>query len=279
MKVGFQGVRGAFSEAAIYQEYGKTVETVGYGNFEDVFNAVIRGEIDAGMIPVENSIAGSVSSNYDFFLTKDVAAIREVYAPIRHCLLVQSGVQLADIQAVLSHPMALKQCEEYLKTLKVKAVPEYDTAGAAKMVAEAGEPTHAAIASALAGKIYNLDILAEDIQTMDTNMTRFLVIATKEPDDLRREKTSIAFKTEHHPGALEECLHKLTRNKINLTKIQSRPIPENPWEYVFYADFEGGTDQPNVRKAMQELESEAKFLKVLGSYPIGEKGESATRKP
>ncbi|MBS1272216.1 MAG: P-protein [Candidatus Marinimicrobia bacterium] len=231
------------------------------------------------MIPVENSIAGSVSRNYDFFLNKPVTAVNEVYAPIRHCLLAKRGVILSDIETVLSHPMALKQCEVFLKDLNVKTVPEYDTAGAAKMVAEAGEPTHAAIASALAGKIYNLDILAEDIQTMDTNMTRFLVIATKEPDDLRREKTSIAFKTEHHPGALEECLHKLTRNKINLTKIQSRPIPENPWEYVFYADFEGGTDQPNVRKAMQELESEAKFLKVLGSYPIGEKGESATRKP
>jgi len=274
MRIGFQGVRGAFSEAAIYQEYGDgdLVETVGFDNFEEVFDAVAQGDLDAGMIPVENSIAGSVSRNYDFFLSKPVTAIREVYAPIRHCLLAKQGVRLAEIRAVLSHPMALKQCEDFLKDLNVKSMPEYDTAGAAKMVAEGDELTRGAIASALAGTIYDLDILAEDIQTMDINMTRFLVIARNAPEDIKREKTSIAFKTEHHPGALEECLHKLTKNKINLTKIQSRPIPENPWEYVFYADFEGGTDQENVQRALNELESESKYLKVLGSYPMGDKG-------
>ncbi|MCF7804704.1 MAG: prephenate dehydratase [Candidatus Marinimicrobia bacterium] len=273
MKVAFQGVRGAFSEAAIYQQYGTKVETCGFDDFEAVFDAVIRGEMDAAMIPVENSIAGSVSRNYDFFLVKPVVAISEVYAPVRHCLLAKPGVSLEDITSVLSHPMALKQCESYLREYDFKSVPEYDTAGAAKLVAESTEHHFAAIASHLAGEIYNLDILAEDIQTMNTNMTRFLVVATSEPEDIRREKTSIAFKTEHHPGALEDCLHTLTRNQINLTKIQSRPIPENPWEYVFYADFEGGADQTNVSKAMTELKDEAKYLKVLGSYPMGDKGK------
>lgn len=271
MRIAFQGVRGAFSEAAIYQHYGEKADTIGYANFEEVFDAVVEGRVDAAMIPVENSIAGSVSRNYDSFFSMPVTAIAEVYAPIRHCLLAKRGVSLEYITKVLSHPMALKQCESFLKNHNLKSLPEYDTAGAAKLVAESSDNTLAAIASKLAGEIYDLDFLAKDIQTMSSNMTRFLVIASEAPANLRREKTSIAFKTEHHPGALEDCLHKLTKNKINLTKIQSRPIPENPWEYVFYADFEGGTDQDNVRQALRELEETAKFLKIIGSYPMGEK--------
>ena len=271
MKIAFQGVHGAYSEFAIYQQYGSDVETVGYESFEDVFDAVTRQDVGAGIIPVENSIAGSVSRNYDFFLSKPVYAIGEVYTPIRHCLLAVPGRQLSDIRTVVSHPMALKQCEAFLKTHGFKSLPEYDTAGAAKLVAERTDLSQAAIASSLAAEIYQLQILVEDIQTMNTNLTRFLVIAEAMPKDLRREKTSIAFKTEHHPGALEDCLHILTNNQINLTKIQSRPIPENPWEYVFYADFEGGTDSARIRHALQELEVEAKYLKVLGSYPLGKK--------
>lgn len=269
MKVGFQGIKGAFSEAAIYKEFGENAGAIGYSTFEDVFEAVVNEELDYGIIPVENSIAGSVSQNYDFFLEKEVHAIKEVYQPIQHYLLGIPGSQLTDIKVALSHPMALKQCELFLKEYNIKQLPEYDTAGAAKIVAEKKLRDHAAVASSLASEYYQLDILAENIQSNNVNVTRFLVIRKDIPKNIIREKTSIAFKTKHHPGALEECLHALSSNGINLTKIQSRPIPENPWEYVFYADFEGGTDAPRVKKALRELEDVSKYLKIIGSYPKG----------
>jgi prephenate dehydratase len=179
------------------------------------------------------------------------------------------GSTLDEIEVAISHPMALKQCEQFLKAHNIKQVPEYDTAGAAKIVAEKMVRSQAAVASQLAAEYYKLEILAEDIQSSNINVTRFLVIQKDAPKNIQREKTSIAFKTKHHPGALEECLHALSSNGINLTKIQSRPIPENPWEYVFYADFEGGTDAPHVKKGLRELEDVSRYLKIIGSYPKG----------
>lgn len=273
MKIAFQGIQGAFSEAAIYKQYGKQVETVGYDNIEEVFDAVIEGVVNYGMIPVENSIAGSVSRSYDFFLEKPVHAIAEVYLPVRHYLMGIPGSNLSQIRKALSHPMALNQCEKFLQIHRIKPVPEYDTAGAAKIIAERGEITEGAIAAELAAGYYQLEILAENIQSNNMNMTRFLVVSKEPQPDIPMEKTSVAFKTKHFPGALEECLHTLSSNKINLTKIQSRPIPENPWEYVFYADFEGGLNDNNVWVGLQQLEKAAKFLKILGSYPKGEYSE------
>jgi len=269
MKAGFQGIKGAFSEAALYKYFDENIDAIGFPNIEDVFEAVVTGNVSYGIIPVENSIAGSVSRSYDFFLTEKVFAIAEVYLPIRHYLLGKPGTDLKQIQQALSHPMALHQCEAFLQKHDIKPVPEYDTAGAAKMVAEAGKSANAAVASELAAKYYRLDILAENIQTTNTNVTRFLIIQSEANVEGLKEKTSIAFKTKHHPGALEECLHTLSSNGINLTQIQSRPVPENPWEYVFYADFEGGVDDVNVQSGLGELESASKFLKVLGSYPKG----------
>jgi len=270
MKIAFQGIKGAFSEAAIYKHFGQQTGTVGYPNIEDVFETVVTGKVKYGIIPVENSIAGSVSRAYDYFLEKAVYAVAEVYLPIRHYLMGHRGVTLEQIRFALSHPMALHQCEKFLQEHHIKPIPEYDTAGAAKIVAQDGERAKAAIASQLAAVYYDLEILAENIQTTDINMTRFLVIHHKPLDNVENEKTSIAFKTKHHPGALEECLHTLSSNNINLTKIQSRPIPENPWEYVFYADFEGGVDDENVKQGLTQLRQASKYLKILGSYPKGE---------
>ncbi len=270
MNIAFQGIKGAFSEAATYKHFGEQIETIGYPNIEDVFEAVVNGQVKYGIIPVENSIAGSVSRAYDFFLEKPVYAVAEVYLPIRHYLMGHPGVPLKQIRYALSHPMALHQCEKYLREQNIKPVPEYDTAGAAKIVAQEGDRTRAAIASRLAAEYYELEVLAENIQTTDINVTRFLVIHQKPLDTAHNEKTSIAFKTKHHPGALEECLHTLSSNNINLTKIQSRPIPENPWEYVFYADFEGGVGDDNVKQGLTQLRQASKYLKILGSYPKGE---------
>ena len=273
MKIGYQGIEGAYSEAAIYRHYGKGVKAVGYGTFEEVFEAVKKGKVDLGCLPFENTIAGSVVMNYDLLLKEDVFIIAEVFFKISHSLLSHKGNKLKNIKVAYSHPHSLEQCREFLKKHKIKAVPEYDTAGAAKIVKERDKKEEAAIASKLCAEIYGLDIIKEGIETNKYNTTKFFVFAKKSkvPKNLKKEKTSIAFKTKHYPGALVNCLQRLSKNSINMTKLESRPVPENPWEYVFYVDFIGGIDDENVKLALNEMETTATFIKILGSYPKGRK--------
>jgi prephenate dehydratase len=273
MKIGYQGEKGAYSEAAIYQHYGKGIEAVGYETFEDVFEAVKNNKVDRGFLPFENTIAGSVVMNYDLLLKEDVFVIAEVFLKISHSLLSHKGNKLGNIKKAYSHPHSLEQCREFLKKHKIKAVPEYDTAGAAKLVKERNKKEEAAIASELCVNIYGLEVLEKSIETNKNNATKFFTFVTKDkvPKDLKKEKTSIAFKTKHYPGALINCLQRLAKNNINLTKLESRPLPENPWEYIFYVDFEGGIDDENVKLALSEMEASSTFVKVLGSYPKGSK--------
>ena len=273
MKVAFQGESGAYSEVALHEHFGKDVETIGCDAFEDIFEMVINEEVTYGFIPVENTIAGTVVENYDLLFANDVFVIAEVYLPIRHTLLAKKGAQLDEIQEVISHPMALKQCQKFLKSRSIRTVPTYDTAGAARTVAASDRLDCAAIASELCAEIYGMEILKRDIQSNSSNTTRFFVIAKKEnvPADHTTGKTTVAFKTRHYPGALVDCLQIFQKYKLNLTKLESRPIPENPWEYVFYAAFEAGIDADEVKAAIGELTLHAVFVKLLGSYPIAEK--------
>jgi len=273
MKVAFQGIRGAYSEMALHEHFGKEVETVGCDAFDDVFNLVESGEVTYGFIPVENTIAGTVVENYDLLFANDIFVIAEAYLPIRHTLLAKKGARLENIKEALSHPHALKQCKTYLKSKNIKMVPSYDTAGAAQAVASGDCMDCAAIASALCAEIYDMEILERDIQTNSSNTTRFFVIAKKEnvPVDHQTGKTTVAFKTRHYPGALVDCLKIFQKYSLNLTKLESRPIPENPWEYVFYAAFEAGIDSDDVKAAIGELTLHALFVKLLGSYPKAEK--------
>jgi prephenate dehydratase len=273
MKVAFQGIRGAYSEMAVHEHFGKAVNTVGCDAFDDVFDRVESGEVTYGLIPVENTIAGTVVENYDLLFANDIFVIAEVYLPIRHTLLAKKGARLEEIKEALSHPHALKQCKAYLKSKKIKMVPSYDTAGAAQAVASGDRVNCAAIASALCAEIYDMEILERDIQTNSSNTTRFFVIAKKEnlPLDHKTGKTTVAFKTRHYPGALVDCLKIFQKYSLNLTKLESRPIPENPWEYVFYAAFEAGIDSDEVKSAIGELTLHALFVKLLGSYPKAEK--------
>ena len=273
MKIAFQGERGAFSEVALHEHFGKEVDTVGCDAFSDVFDMVINEEVTYGFIPVENTIAGTVVENYDLLFANDVFVIAEVYLPIRHTLLAKKGARLDAIKEVISHPMALKQCQTYLKSRDIRVVPTYDTAGAAKAVAAGDRMDRAAIASELCAEIYDMDILERDIQSNNSNTTRFFVIAKKEnvPADHTTGKTTVAFKTRHYPGALVDCLQIFQKYKLNLSKLESRPIPENPWEYVFYAAFEAGIDADEVKAAIGELTLHAVFVKLLGSYPLAEK--------
>ena len=273
MKVAFQGIRGAYSEMAVHEHFGKAVDTVGCDAFDDVFDRVESGEVTYGLIPVENTIAGTVVENYDLLFANDIFVIAEVYLPIRHTLLAKKGARLEEIQEARSHPHALKQCKAYLKSKNIKMVPSYDTAGAAQAVASGDRMDRAGIASALCAEIYDMEILERDIQTNSSNTTRFFVIAKKEnvPADHKTGKTTVAFKTRHYPGALVDCLKIFQKYRLNLTKLESRPIPENPWEYVFYAAFEAGIDSDEVKSAIGELTLHALFVKLLGSYPKAEK--------
>lgn len=267
-KIAFQGLNGAYSEMALHQYFGKNTPSMGCDAFDDVFDAVNREEVTHGFIPVENTIAGTVVENYDLLFAHEVFVMAEAYLPIRHTLLGKRGARLADIKEAFSHPHALKQCRTYLASKQIRMTPAYDTAGSAHIVATGDRTDCAAIASELCAEIYDMEILARDIQSNTSNTTRFFVIAKKEniPEDLITEKTTVAFKTRHYPGALVDCLKIFQKYRLNLTKLESRPIPENPWEYVFYADAEGGMSQPEVKSAIGELTLHAVFVKLLGSY-------------
>ena len=273
MKIAFQGIRGAYSEMALHEHFGKDVEAISCETFDDVFAAVIKDAVMFGFIPVENTIAGTVVENYDLLLANDVFVIGEAYLPVRHTLLAKKGVRLEAVTEAFSHPHALKQCKDFLKAHGIKMRPSYDTAGSAQAVADGDREDCAAIASELCAEIYDMDILERNIQSNVSNTTRFFVIAKKEnaPEDLKATKTTVAFKTRHYPGALVDCLKIFQSYSLNLTKLESRPIPENPWEYVFYAAFEAGIDDDGVKAAIGELTLHAVFVKLLGSYPKAEK--------
>ncbi|MBI1935680.1 prephenate dehydratase [Candidatus Woesearchaeota archaeon] len=271
MKIAYQGIKGAYSELAAYKHFGNDAEPVGYDTSEEVFEAVLSSKCDFGLLPFDNTIAGSVAINYDLLLKNDVYVTAEEFLKIDHALLSHKGNRIEDIKIVYSHPHALEQCREFIRKHKMKAVPEYDTAGSAKLIKERDIKPEASISPEFCASIYWLDIIAKDIQTNKSNTTKFLAFVRKEnvPKNLKHEKTSIAFKTKHYPGALINCLQRLAKHNLNLTKLESRPVPENPWEYVFYADFEGGIEDENVKLALSEMEASSLFLKILGSYPKG----------
>ncbi len=273
MKVAFQGTEGSYSEIAIEKHFGKGAEAKGYPSFEETFKAVKSGEADVAVIPFENSNTGSLVMNYDMLLENDLRIIGEVLVPIEHKLLSKKGNRLENIRVVYSHPQALEQCRDFIRKHKLTAVPEFDTAGAAKLVGERGRKEEAAIASERCAGIYCLDIIEKDVDKDKKFVTKFFVLSREKnvPRDIRKEKTFIVFKTKHYPGALVSCLQRLAKNDVNLTKLESRPVPKKPWEYRFYVEFMGGADDECVKLSLSELEASAEFLEVLGSYPAAKK--------
>lgn len=279
MKIAYQGVRGAYSEAALMRHFGPSVEPIGFAFSEQVFDAVEEGRTDGGFVPVENSIAGSVGVNTDLLLERKVFATAESYLLIEHCLLGLPGETLAEVKTVCSHPIALAQCRDFIQTRGLRAVPEYDTAGAAEIVASRKIPGEAAIASKRCADVYGLTVLAEGIQSARNNFTRFLAFGREEkiPAGLVMEKTSVAFSVHHHPGALLDCLKRFADHKINLTRLESRPIPSNPFEYSFFVDLLGGMKDTAVAAALSELGAVARQVKVLGSYPLAERTKPVSK--
>lgn len=265
-KVAFQGVPGAYSEEAVRQHFGDTVVSVPYDTFDDIFEAVERGEAPYGMQPIENSLAGTVARSYELFLDYDMRIQGEVIVRVHHMLLAPTGTRLADIQRVRSHPQALAQCEKYLRRRGWEPVAWFDTAGSARDLAAHPEPNTAVIASALAGQLYHLEALDLNIEDEPFNFTRFFIIGRGDPPAPERPKTSIMFTFLDRPGALYECLGEFAKRGINLTKIESRPRKDRPWQYWFYLDFEGHFQDEQCSTALLGLLKHAATVKILGSY-------------
>ena len=268
-KAAFQGERGAFSEDATLTFFGD-VETVGCKSFDEVFEAILENKVDFGIVPVENSQAGSINETYDLLLSYPLAIFGEINMRINHCLVALPGTRLTEIKVIYSHPQALAQCQEFLNKLKVEVIPGYNTAGSAKRIKDEGIRSHAAIASRRAAQIYSLEIVAADIETNPNNYTKFFVISKKKAKPASNNKTSLVFSTKNMPGALYSILGSFATRNINLSKLESRPRREKPWEYFFYVDFEGHEDDEICHEALSELKEKTAFIKILGSYPRAE---------
>jgi prephenate dehydratase len=266
-QVAFQGEPGAYSEEAIHQFFGPDVGSIPCRNFEGVFEAVESGAADFGALPVENSTAGSINHAYDLLLDHDLRVWGEVILRVRHALLAPQGATLDHITRVRSHPHALAQCERYLNNRGWTAEIAYDTAGSARMLAASPEPGVAVIASRLAGQLYDLQELDYGVEDAFYNYTRFFLLSHRDPPRAQRNKTSLLFCTRHQPGALYECMGEFAKRKVNLTKIESRPRVNRPWQYIFYLDFEGHCQDPECEAALMGLLRRSSFLKLLGSYP------------
>ncbi|HED04867.1 MAG TPA: prephenate dehydratase [Candidatus Fraserbacteria bacterium] len=270
MRVAFQGEVGAYSHEAILRHYGPAAQPLPCRSFAAVFEQISAGQADRGLVPIENSLTGSIYPVYDLLAQQPLAIVGEVTLPIEHALLGLPGSTLAQIRRVYSHPQALGQCQRFLRELPLEALAHYDTAGAARWVAQVGDPANAAIAGRLAAERYGLEILASGIATSPRNTTRFFLLASR-PEQRSGGpgpfKTSLLIETADRPGALYHALGCFVRQGVNLTKLESRPLGTQNWRYRFYLDLEGHADDPPVAQALEELRAEVLSLRLLGSYP------------
>src|SRR5579863_4443139 len=277
--VAFQGERGAFSEEAARKLLGPGIEVRPYPRFEDVFHALDQKKVQAAVIPIENTLHGSVHENYDHLLHFDLPIVGETSVRIVHNLIAPPGVTFGKIRRVFSHPVALNQCLDFFaRNPQLEKVPFYDTAGSVKMVMDESLKDAGAIASAVAAEIYGGQILRRSIEDDRQNFTRFF--ALRRPGDVRRTpvsagrggrwKTTVVFSTRNVPGALFRSLSAFALRDLNLTKIESRPLRGKPWEYLFYLDFIGKVDTPAAQNALGHLRELADVLRILGCYPAGE---------
>ena len=266
-RVAIQGEAGSFSHAAVIALYGSDSGVVPCPSFEDLFRAVERGDAERGLVPIENTLAGSVHENYDLLTAHALAVIGETELRIRHCLVARPGVTLDDVVRVASHPVALAQCRRFFhEHPSLIAVPAYDTAGSVRDLMAGTLGAEASIASALAAQLYGAAILASDLEDHAENYTRFLVVAREPASVLGASKISLMFTTPNVPGALHRVLGIFAARDLNLTKIESRPLPGRPWEYLFYLDFAGEVPG-EARNAVEELRAFAPMLRVFGMYP------------
>ena len=265
--IAFQGELGAYSEEAAVQIFGVTAKVQPYETLDAVFRAVENGEVPYGVVPVENSLEGSISRSYDLMLNSNLKVCGETELRVVHCLIANQKATLDSVKKIYSHPQALGQSGAFLKHLNAELIPSYDTAGSVKMIQENGILDGAAVAGARAAEIYGMKILARGIEDNQNNFTRFFVLAREDAPATGKDKTSIVFSVKHKPGALFSALKAFAENKVNLTKIESRPTRQRAWEYNFYLDFEGHREDEVIKQVLGKVDKNCLFLKVLGSYP------------
>lgn len=270
MRIAFQGEPGAYSEAAALRA-DPGAEVLPCRSFEEVFAAVAAGRATRGILPMENSVGGSIHRNFDLLVEHELPIVGEVELPVEHCLLARPGTTLADLKAVYSHPQALAQCEEYLRRLGLDIIAVYDTAGGAKMVSQEARTDVGAIASRRAAELFGLDVLADQVQDYVSNLTRFVLIA-RTSDETDANKTSLVFALRSAPGALFRALSCFALRDINLSKLESRPIRGRPWEYMFYADVDIPRQSLAYGRAVTQLGEFAQWVRTLGSYRAWESG-------
>jgi prephenate dehydratase len=279
-RIAFQGERGAFSEQAAHQFYRGPMELLPCESFERTFQGVVSGRADACVIPIENTLAGSIHKNLDLLLEHGLTIAGETRVRIEHCLIALRGTRMRDLRRVLSHPVALEQCRKFLRQHpRLQSEAAYDTAGSVKLLVGQGLRDTAAIASPLAAKAYGAVVLKSNIEDHRENYTRFWLLR-QQPSGRRSkkrwprrglpgDKTSIVFSTRNIPGALFKCLSVFALRDIDLTKIESRPLVGRPFEYFFYVDFLGSVEEEACRNALRHLEEVTDFLRILGCYPRG----------
>jgi len=272
-RVAFQGIEGSYSQLAARKYFAARsvgMEFVGTRSFAEALEMAEGGAAGYAFLPIENTTAGSINQTYDLLRQTALRVVGEEILHVRHCLLGHEGARVEDLRRVLSHPQALTQCSRYLASLEdVELVAFEDTAASAREVSRIEDPAQAAIAGVEAGEIYGLTVLREGIADQQENWTRFVVISGLEIelDPRIPAKTSMVFTTPHREGALAHCLNVLAQHGVNLTKLESRPVPRRPWEYLFYVDIEGSQDAEPAALAIAELRRECPYLRVFGSYP------------
>jgi prephenate dehydratase len=264
VRLAYQGEPGAYSEAAALQFGGPQAETLPCKSFDEVFEAVVKKRATHGVVPLENSIGGTIHRNYDLLLEHDLSVTGEVELDVVHCLQALPGTSLAEVKTVYSHPQALAQCERYLKDLGVQVEAVYDTAGGAKLIAEQKLANAAALASRRAAEVFGLEVLQEAVQDFEFNITRFAIIGGVPAKDAN--KTTIVFALRSTPGSLFKALSVFALRDINLTKLESRPVRGAPWEYLFYVEVEANREDLTFGRSLTHLAEFARWTRVLGTY-------------
>lgn len=262
MKVAFQGEAGAYSEEAARVHFSGQILTIPYPTFEEVFRSVGEGEVACGIVPLENSIGGTIHRNYDLLLEWGLPVNGEVEHQINHCLMALPGTKVEDVKIVCSHIQAIMQCDKYVRGLDVKVEVMYDTAGSAKYIRDKQLVNTAALASRRAAELYDLEILADSVQDCAENTTRFAIIGGLPA--AAPNKTLVVFTLPNEIGVLEKALHIFASQSVNLTKLESRPVPGHKWEYRFYAELEW--TNADIETVLVELDNVATWKKVLGHY-------------
>ena len=266
-RAAFLGETGTFSHKACTQYFGTEVTAVPTSSFRHIFDAVRNGEVDFGVVPLENSLTGSIHENYDLLLEYDFRIIGEITLRIMHHLIARPEAKIETIKRVFSHPQVFQQCRQFLEQHPGwELVSARDTATAVRRIKEGGLPTDAAIAGKEAARIHGMAVIQEAIETNPRNYTRFVVISTGQLENGPRRKTSLVYSTGNQPGALYETLRIFAEKGINLVKLESRPIPGKPWEYMFYVDLEADIESPSFKSVLDELEKRTDYLRILGSY-------------